>query len=49
MYPEQVAHPGALIDLIGVNNPVDDVAEAASSIGYEILTSLGARYHRAYI
>ena len=47
--PEQVAHPGALIDLIGANNPVDDVAEAASSIGYEILTSLGGRYHRAYI
>jgi alanine racemase len=46
--PEALAHPGALIDLIGPNNPVDDVAGAASTIGYEILTSLGNRYHRIY-
>jgi alanine racemase len=46
--PENVAHPGALIDLIGPHNPIDDVAEAASTIGYEILTSLGPRYHRVY-
>ena len=37
-----------LIDLIGPNNPVDDVAHAAGTIGYEILTSLGPRYHRVY-
>jgi alanine racemase len=47
--PEQIARPGALIELIGPGNPVDDVAQAASSIGYEILTSLGQRYHRVYI
>ncbi len=46
--PENIAHPGALIDLIGPHNPIDDVAEAASTIGYEILTSLGPRYHRVY-
>jgi alanine racemase len=46
--PEELAHPGALIDLIGPNNPVDDVAHAAGTIGYEILTSLGPRYHRVY-
>lgn len=46
--PDNQAHSGALIDLIGPNNPVDDVAEAAGTIGYEILTSLGARYHRVY-
>jgi alanine racemase len=46
--PEGLAHPGALIDLIGPNNPVDDVAQTAGTIGYEILTSLGSRYHRVY-
>lgn len=45
--PSQSA-PGCLIDLIGPDNPVDAVAEAAGTIGYEILTSLGARYHRIY-
>ncbi|MGB0681791.1 MAG: alanine racemase [Magnetovibrionaceae bacterium] len=42
------AHPGALVDLIGPDNPVDAVAEAARTIGYEILTSLGPRYRRVY-
>ena len=46
--PQSKAHPGALIDLIGPNNPVDDVAETAGTIGYEILTSLGNRYHRVF-
>lgn len=46
--PESVAQPGALIDLIGPHNPVDDVADAAGTIGYEILTSLGPRYQRIY-
>ena len=43
------AHPGALVDLIGPELPVDDVAEAAGTIGYEILTALGQRYHRVYL
>ena len=46
--PEQLAHPGALIDLIGPIIPVDDVADAAGTIGYELLTSLGHRYQRIY-
>ncbi len=46
--PEDRARPGAWIDLIGPHNPVDDVARTAGTIGYEILTSLGSRYHRAY-
>jgi alanine racemase len=47
--PEHVAKVGALVDLIGPHNPVDRVAEDAGTIGYEILTSLGGRYHRAYV
>jgi alanine racemase len=42
------ARPGALVDLIGPELTADHVAEAAGTIGYEILTSLGQRYHRVY-
>ncbi len=43
------AHSGALVDLIGPHNPVDRLAAQAGTIGYEILTSLGPRYHRVYV
>jgi alanine racemase len=43
------AHPGALVDLIGPELGADDVAVAAGTIGYEILTALGQRYHRVYV
>jgi alanine racemase len=47
--PEQQAQPGSWVDLIGPHNPVDTVAVEAGTIGYEILTSLGRRYHRRYL
>lgn len=47
--PERLARPGGLVDLIGPHHPLDAVAAAAGTIGYEILTSLGARYHRVYL
>ena len=37
------------VELIGAHQSVDDVARAAGTIGYEVLTSLGARYHRNYV
>ncbi len=40
------AQPGGFITLLGPALPVDEVAEAAGTIGYEILTNLGRRYHR---
>ena len=40
--------PGAAIELIGPQISADDVAAAAGTIGYEILTSLGPRYARVY-
>ncbi len=43
------ARAGDMITLIGPDNPPDAVAERASTIGYEILTSLGARYRREYV
>jgi alanine racemase len=44
----EAARPGAFVDLIGADLATDEVAEAAGTIGYEILTSLGRRYHRVY-
>jgi len=40
---------GELVDLICGDQSVDDVAEAAGTIGYEILTRLGRRFHRRYV
>ena len=36
------------LTILGLNQSVDGLADAAGSIGHEILTSLGARYHRSY-
>ncbi|MGX9349984.1 alanine racemase [Shimia sp. W99] len=36
------------VELLGQHQSVDTVAEAAGTIGYEILTSLGHRYARRY-
>jgi alanine racemase len=48
--PANEAVEGAVVEAIGKeHNTVDDVAEAAGTNGYEILTSLGPRYRRRYI
>ncbi len=47
--PEDQCAPGGRIDLIGPHNPVDAVGDAAATISYEILTSLGTRYCREYL
>lgn len=41
--------PGAPVELIGPNCPVDDVARRAGTISYELLVSLGSRYERRYV
>lgn len=38
----------AMLDLLGPQQGVDDLARSAGTIGYEILTSLGPRYERVY-
>lgn len=43
------ARPGDMVDLIGPRHDIDALAEEAGTIAYEILTSLGRRYHRRYI
>ena len=40
--------PGAWLELIGPAQTPDDVAAAAGTNGYEVLTSLGRRVHRVY-
>jgi len=42
------ARPGASIELLGEHYGVDDAAADAGTIGYEILTALGSRFHRIY-
>jgi len=46
--PPELARPGTMIELLGADYGVDEAAADAGTIGYEILTSLGSRYHRIY-
>ncbi|MFD0858115.1 alanine racemase [Roseovarius aquimarinus] len=41
-------HDPKTLSLMGPDQGIDDVADAAGTIGYEILTALGARYTRRY-
>jgi len=45
---DNAARRGDFATLINEELSVDEVAAAASTIGYEVLTGLGRRYHRAY-
>jgi alanine racemase len=40
---------GDLVELIGADQSVDDVAQHAYTIGYEVLTGLGTRFQRIYV
>jgi alanine racemase len=46
--PEGSARRGDFAILIGGGIGVDEIGAAAGTIGYEVLTSLGRRYHRIY-
>ena len=39
---------GGMVEILGPNQTVDTLAEAAETIGYEVLTALGARYAREH-
>jgi alanine racemase len=47
--PAEVARPGAAVELLGPDLGVDELGRRAGTIGYEILTALGRRYHRTYL
>jgi alanine racemase len=40
---------GDWVDLIGPDLPIEMVGRAAGTIGYEVLTRLGPRFHRVYL
>ncbi len=43
------ARAGAMMQLVGPDVPVDDVARASGTIAYELLTRLGGRAERRYL
>ncbi|WP_421915792.1 alanine racemase [Mesorhizobium sp.] len=47
--PPGTLKEGDLVELLGPSQSVDDAAGHAGTIGYEILTSFGHRFHRRYI
>lgn len=47
--PTDVVQVGSLVEMMGETVLIDQVADHAQTIGYEILTSLGHRYKRDYI
>jgi alanine racemase len=47
--PGQPPQRGDLVALIDDEIDVDSVAARAGTIPYEVLTSLGRRYHRIYV
>jgi len=48
-FPDARVAPGQLVELLGAHQTVDDVALDAGTIGYEVLTRLGSRFHRSYL
>jgi alanine racemase len=47
--PRNAARVGDPVELIGHTVGIDEVAAAAGTISYEILTGLGARLARDYV
>ena len=46
--PENECHEGSLVTLLDSKYTIDDFAKDSGTIGYEVLTSLGTRYHRVW-
>ena len=47
--PEETVSPGQIVELIGQHVSIDELGVHSGTFGYEILTSLGQRYCRAYL
>jgi alanine racemase len=47
--PRDAVSPGAFVELFGTDVGIDEVAEAAGTISYELLTRLGRRVERQYL
>ena len=46
--PDNAARRGQMVTLIGDGITVDELAHHFGTIAYEVLTSIGSRYHRVY-
>jgi len=46
---EPAPQRGDWVDLVGPDLPLEAVGRAAGTIGYEVLTRLGPRFHRVYL
>ncbi|AGS24488.1 alanine racemase [Rhizobium etli] len=46
--PDDRLHLGSLVEVLGPNQTLEDIARDAGTISYEILTGLGRRYERQY-
>jgi alanine racemase len=46
--PVSAAQRNQMVSLIGDGLTIDEAAEEADTISYELLTSLGPRYHRVW-
>ncbi len=47
--PEDAVRPASRAELFGAAVALDDFASRSGTIGYQVLTSLGARYRRNYV
>ena len=47
--PSGLAERGSWVEILGEQTSVDDLAQQAGTIGYEVLTSLGPRAQRIYV
>lgn len=47
--PEELARPGAMVELFGDTHTADDLADEAGTIGHVILAGLGPRIVRRYV
>jgi alanine racemase len=45
---QPAVQPGTWLEFLGPHRLVDDAARDAGTIGYEVLTALGRRFHRVY-
>jgi len=46
--PAELCRPGQVVELLGPNVTPDDLADAAGTIAYEVLSRLGPRLHLEY-
>ena len=47
--PAPLRFEGAMVEILGPHQSIDELGTASGTIGYEILTRLGQRYKRTYI